>query len=71
MMEKLEIGKKNRVVGATKMNEGSSRSHSIFMVTIETSEFDQKSNENKIKAGKLNLVDLAGSERASKTDAEG
>ena len=34
----LHVGKKNRTVGATLMNQDSSRSHSIFTITIETSE---------------------------------
>lgn len=52
----------NRHVGATDMNEHSSRSHSLFTITIESSEIgaDGKSH---IKVGKLNIVDLAGSER--------
>jgi hypothetical protein len=33
-----QVGKKNRVVGATMMNQDSSRSHSIFTVTIEATE---------------------------------
>lgn len=33
----LEVGKKNRTVGATLMNQDSSRSHSIYTVTVETS----------------------------------
>lgn len=32
---RLQVGKKNRMVGATMMNQDSSRSHSIFTVTIE------------------------------------
>ena len=52
------------------MNEHSSRSHSIFTITIESSEvgLDGKSH---IRVGKLNIVDLAGSERQSKTGATG
>jgi hypothetical protein len=44
------------------MNEHSSRSHSLFTITIESSEVaaDGKSH---IRVGKLNIVDLAGSER--------
>lgn len=57
------------MVGATEMNKDSSRSHSIFVVRIETSEMVM--GEERIKAGKLNLVDLAGSERQSKTKATG
>ena len=51
------------------MNERSSRSHSIFSVSVEMSEVVD--NCNRIRAGKLNLVDLAGSERQSKTHAVG
>ena len=31
----LQVGKKNRSVGATLMNQDSSRSHSIFTITVE------------------------------------
>ena len=51
------------------MNRDSSRSHSIFSVTIEVNELID--GESKIRMGKLNLVDLAGSERQSKTHAQG
>ena len=64
----LHVGKKNRTVGATLMNQDSSRSHSIFTITIETSDASFSSDgEAHIRRGKLNLVDLAGSERQSKT----
>lgn len=43
------------------MNQDSSRSHSIFSITIERC--DMANGESHIRAGKLNLVDLAGSER--------
>ena len=74
MREVLEVGKKNRSVGATLMNADSSRSHSIFTVTVETSRVrpgDPPGAEPHITVGKLNLVDLAGSERQSKTQASG
>ena len=49
------------------MNEHSSRSHSIFILTInQTNKKDCSS-----KIGKLYLVDLAGSEKISKTGATG
>ena len=66
-------GNNNRTVGATLMNADSSRSHSIFCITVECSEPDtvKGGDEIKIKQGKLNLVDLAGSERQGKTQAEG
>lgn len=69
MKEKLEFGRENRSVGATAMNLDSSRSHSLFVITIENSEL--KDGESHIRSGKLNLVDLAGSERQTKTGATG
>ncbi|KAJ3273827.1 Kinesin-like protein kif3b [Terramyces sp. JEL0728] len=66
----MELGNKNRSVGATLMNENSSRSHSIFTITIESSEVGPD-GQDKYVSGKLNLVDLAGSERQSKTGASG
>ncbi|GAB5353188.1 hypothetical protein AAMO2058_000016200 [Amorphochlora amoebiformis] len=50
---------------------GSSRSHSIFILHVETVTHDEASGDDRFTAGKLNLVDLAGSERQSKTGAEG
>lgn len=69
LKKRLEQGQQNRHVGETAMNRDSSRSHSIFSVTIEVNEFID--GESKIRMGKLNLVDLAGSERQSKTQAQG
>ena len=67
MLGLLRIGCKNREVACTLMNEQSSRSHSIFLVTItETDTRDLSS-----KSGKLYLVDLAGSEKLSKSGAQG
>lgn len=66
----MQAGKKNRSVGATLMNAGSSRSHAIFTIIVECAEVDEKRGEH-IRVGKLNLVDLAGSERQSKTGATG
>lgn len=66
----MNVGDKNRSVGATNMNLHSSRSHAIFIITIECSQVGLD-GENHIRVGKLNLVDLAGSERQSKTGAEG
>ena len=63
----LEIGSANRAQAATNMNEHSSRSHSIFILTInQTNKIEGFS-----KIGKLYLVDLAGSEKISKTGATG
>ena len=57
----------NRSVAATKANERSSRSHSVFILRLtgENSITGEKSE------GTLNLVDLAGSERLSHSGAKG
>uniref|UniRef100_A0A671L7T9 Kinesin-like protein n=1 Tax=Sinocyclocheilus anshuiensis TaxID=1608454 RepID=A0A671L7T9_9TELE len=51
-----DLGHMNRATACTNLNEHSSRSHALLIVTV---------------AGKLNLVDLAGSERITKSGAEG
>ncbi|XP_047357456.1 kinesin-like protein KIF3B [Vespa velutina] len=61
-------GNQNRTIGATNMNEHSSRSHAIFLITIEMGSIGDNGG---IRVGRLNLVDLAGSERQSKTGASG
>ncbi|KAK5970362.1 Kinesin motor domain-containing protein, partial [Trichostrongylus colubriformis] len=66
----MAVGNANRSVGRTNMNEHSSRSHAIFIVTVECCETDPD-GENHIRVGRLNLVDLAGSERQAKTGATG
>ncbi|XP_042213038.1 kinesin heavy chain-like isoform X3 [Homarus americanus] len=67
VFEVIELGKSNRHVAVTNMNEHSSRSHSVFLIQVK-----QENIENQKKLlGKLYLVDLAGSEKVSKTGAEG
>ena len=63
----MKLGYKNREVAATNMNEGSSRSHAIFMLTVT----QNNTKDLSAKSGKLYLVDLAGSEKVGKTGAEG
>ena len=48
------------------MNERSSRSHTILVLS-----YKQINKDNSQKSAKLNLVDLAGSERVEKTGATG
>ncbi|POM71429.1 Kinesin-like protein [Phytophthora palmivora] len=69
----MQTGKKNRSVGATLMNQTSSRSHSIFTIVVECLSEGSAGGDGKdhVCVGKLNLVDLAGSERQSKTGATG
>lgn len=59
----MEKGNDMRAVTATNMNDVSSRSHSIFVVTILQNNLSEKC----AKSGKLYLVDLAGSESIKKT----
>ena len=61
------LAQQNRIVSGTKLNQYSSRSHSIMILEV-TQTFTK---ENLIKKGTLNLVDLAGSEKVSKTGAVG
>lgn len=49
------------------MNAVSSRSHSIFMVTI----LQKNTETDTSKVGKLYACDLAGSEKIEKTEAKG
>ncbi|XP_025408168.1 kinesin-like protein KIF17 isoform X3 [Sipha flava] len=68
----MEKGWRNRATGATMMNADSSRSHSIFTISVEMMSMSQDVEDIKsIKRGKLCLVDLAGSERQAKTGASG
>ena len=62
----MEIASKRRVVGSTKMNAVSSRSHAICALHVK----GVLEDSTKFQA-KLTLVDLAGSERIKKTGAQG
>jgi len=69
----LQRGATNRNTSSTKMNDVSSRSHAVFVITVEQLIIidDGKEGCTQIKVGKLNLVDLAGSERIRVTGATG
>ncbi|KAI3863804.1 hypothetical protein MKW98_031396 [Papaver atlanticum] len=60
-------GAANRAVGETEMNMASSRSHCVYIFTIQL----DSANDRRLKSGKLILVDLAGSEKVEKSGAEG
>ena len=66
IMDVINLGDSARAVASTNMNAVSSRSHSVFVVTVA-----QVNEEGSKKQGKLNLVDLAGSEKIGKTGASG
>jgi len=67
LLEVMTLGARNRAVAATGMNEGSSRSHSVFIITVQQRDLEVNSS----KTGMLYLVDLAGSEMVRKTGASG
>ncbi|XP_015729143.1 kinesin-like protein KIFC3 isoform X2 [Coturnix japonica] len=62
-----EFGHVNRVTECTNLNEHSSRSHALLIVTVRG--LDRSTGLR--TTGKLNLVDLAGSERVGRSGAEG
>ena len=64
-------GTDNRAIASTTMNEISSRSHAIFIITLEQEIHDDNNNSVIKRISKLNLVDLAGSERTRITGAKG
>lgn len=65
--EVMRRGGAARATAATNMNQESSRSHSIFVITITQKNVETGS----AKSGQLFLVDLAGSEKVGKTGASG
>ncbi|KAL3418098.1 kinesin related protein 2 [Phlyctema vagabunda] len=65
----LQAGSHKRQVAATKCNDLSSRSHTVFTVTAYIKRTGDN-GEDYVSAGKLNLVDLAGSENIQRSGAE-
>ncbi|KAK6140266.1 hypothetical protein DH2020_025962 [Rehmannia glutinosa] len=64
----LERGAARRRTADTLLNKRSSRSHSIFTITVHIKD-GNIGDEELIKCGKLNLVDLAGSENIYRSGA--
>eukprot|EP00759_Apiculatamorpha_spiralis_P056179 PhF_6_TR7972/c2_g1_i2/m.12143/K17914/KIF13; kinesin family member 13 len=76
MQKLLSSGAEKRHIAATKMNRESSRSHAVFVITVNQTRQQLKDPvsgkvEVTNRRSKLNLVDLAGSERLKKSGAEG
>ncbi|NXV02257.1 KI20A protein, partial [Cettia cetti] len=65
----LKIGNKNRSFACTRMNEQSSRSHSIF--SIRLLKLTDEHQPRVLGASELSFCDLAGSERCNKTHVFG
>ncbi|KAM0949160.1 putative plus-end-directed kinesin ATPase [Dioscorea sansibarensis] len=58
----IAAGEEHRHVGSTNFNLQSSRSHTIFTLTIESSPCGESSEGGAVNFSQLNLIDLAGSE---------
>ena len=81
LLEVLFAGEKSRAFASTAMNERSSRSHTIFRITIESRQKDPNGedetslgdagDDGAVRISTLNLVDLAGSESVRHTGATG
>ncbi|XP_010836834.1 PREDICTED: kinesin-like protein KIF20B isoform X3 [Bison bison bison] len=65
----LKLGTKHQSVAFTKLNNASSRSHSIF--TIRILQIEDSEIPHVIRVSELSLCDLAGSERSMRTQNEG
>ncbi|KAH7119976.1 P-loop containing nucleoside triphosphate hydrolase protein [Dendryphion nanum] len=65
----LRDGSHKRQVAATKCNDLSSRSHTVFTITVYIKRTTED-GQDYLSAGKLNLVDLAGSENIQRSGAE-
>lgn len=65
----LTKGSQRRQIAATKFNDHSSRSHSVFSITVHTKETSHIGDDT-LRVGKLNLVDLAGSENIGRSGAQ-
>ncbi|KAG8442041.1 hypothetical protein GDO86_011001 [Hymenochirus boettgeri] len=65
----LQFGNKNRSLASTRMNQQSSRSHSIF--TIRLLKLSADNDPRVLAVSEMSLCDLAGSERCNKTQTAG
>lgn len=67
IIDLMNIGQRNRAVGATALNDRSSRSHSCLTVHVQGRDLTSGS----FLRGCMHLVDLAGSERVDKSEVTG
>ncbi|KAL4441328.1 hypothetical protein ABPG74_013623 [Tetrahymena malaccensis] len=66
LFQLIGIGYNTKRTRETRLNEYSSRSHTIFMIEIQ-----QRLSNGDEKVGKINLIDLAGAEKVSRSGALG
>ncbi|XP_076885225.1 kinesin-like protein KIN-14I [Bidens hawaiensis] len=67
VIELMNLGQRNRAVGATALNDRSSRSHSCLTVHVQGKDI----TSGNVLRGCMHLVDLAGSERVDKSEVAG
>uniref|UniRef100_A0A6N2MYX6 Kinesin motor domain-containing protein n=1 Tax=Salix viminalis TaxID=40686 RepID=A0A6N2MYX6_SALVM len=67
VIDLMYLGQRNRAVGATALNDRSSRSHSCLTVHVQGRDL----TSGAILRGCMHLVDLAGSERVNKSEVTG
>jgi len=67
MMKVMKQAESNKITASTELNEESSRSHAVFIITITQTDPVQQTR----KVAKLFLVDLAGSEQVNKSRVTG
>jgi kinesin family protein C2/C3 len=67
VIDLMNLGQRNRAVGATALNDRSSRSHSCLTVHVQGRDL----TSGIILRGCMHLVDLAGSERVDKSEVTG
>ncbi|KAK2629229.1 hypothetical protein QTJ16_000049 [Diplocarpon rosae] len=71
IMKHMKTGDASRTTASTKMNDTSSRSHSVFTIMLKQIHHDMDTDETTERTARIRLVDLAGSERAKATEATG
>lgn len=67
VIDLMNLGQRNRAVGATALNDRSSRSHSCLTVHVQGRDL----TTGTLLRGCMHLVDLAGSERVDKSEVTG
>ncbi|KAG8663553.1 kinesin-like protein KIN-14I isoform X2 [Manihot esculenta] len=67
VIDLMNLGQRNRAVGATALNDRSSRSHSCLTVHVQGRDL----TSGTMLRGCMHLVDLAGSERVDKSEVTG
>lgn len=71
IMRYMKMGDASRTTASTKMNDTSSRSHSVFTIMLKQIHHEMDTDETTERTARIRLVDLAGSERAKATEATG